>query len=159
MAAEAVRHENIVVLRTLSKAFALAGARCGVVVGGAELIALLGRVLPPYSFSTPVTERVLDAMNDEGMEKAAALVRRTVDERERLAQALTNCKVIEKLWPSAANFLLVRLTDADNVFAELRARRILIREFSNRPELADCARITVGTPAENDLLIAALQAM
>ena len=150
-------NDNLVVLRTLSKAFALAGARCGALVGTVDAVTMLSRVLSPYSFSTPVTERVLDAMTEDGFEKARALVRRTIAERERLSAALSSSDAVTTVWPSSSNFLFVRFADIDAVRAALRRRRILIREFASLPEYAGCARITVGTPEENDQLIAALE--
>jgi len=148
--------DNMVVLRTMSKAFALAGARCGALVGTPEAVVMLSRVLSPYSFSTPVTERVLDAMTDDGFVKAQELVRRTVAERERVAAALAASAAVDRVWPSQANFLFVRFEDIERVRASLAERRILIREFASLPEFVGCARITVGTPDENDRLLAAM---
>ncbi|MDH4110742.1 MAG: histidinol-phosphate transaminase [Gammaproteobacteria bacterium] len=156
---EVARYDNLAVLRTLSKAFALAGARCGVLIGCPELIALLGRVLSPYSFSTPVTERVLDVMSDAGFREAAALVQRGIDERKRVSAALAGTPAVTRVWPSRSNFILVRFREPEAVRAVLRERRILIREYAHRPELAGCARITVGTPTENDLLLDALRSI
>ena len=150
-------YDNLVVLRTLSKAFALAGARCGAVVANPDAVTMLSRVLSPYSFSTPVTERVLDALTADGFSKAETLVAQTVAERERLVTALDGCPAVVKIWPSYANFLFVRFHDVDAVRARLRDNRILIREFANLAAYEGCARITVGTPAENDLLIESLR--
>lgn len=148
--------DNMVVLRTMSKAFALAGARCGALIGTPEAVVMLSRVLSPYSFSTPVTERVLDAMTDDGFRQAEALVERTVSERRRVAAALEESDAVARVWPSSANFLFLRFRDIERVRDALRAHRILIREFASLPEFAGCARITIGTPVENDRLIAAL---
>lgn len=149
-------HDNLVVLRTMSKAFALAGARCGALVANEEAVTMLSRVLSPYSFSTPVTERVLDAMTDDGFEKARTLVARTVAERERLSVQLAQSSTVTRVWPSQANFLFVRFGNIDAVRERLREERILIREFASLPDYQGCARITVGTPVENDALLAAL---
>ncbi len=148
--------DNMVVLRTMSKAFALAGARCGALIGNPDAVVMLSRVLSPYSFSTPVTERVLDAMTDDGFRQADELVRRTVSERQRVAAALADSDTIERVWPSEANFLFVRFADIDASRERLRHERILIREFASLPDFAGCARITIGTPDENDRLIEAL---
>jgi len=156
MIGEIRNHDNLVVLRTMSKAFALAGARCGALIGNPDAVLMLSRVLSPYSFSTPVTERVLDAMTEDGFDKAQTLVRRTVAERERLAAALVRAPAVARVWPSRANFLFVRFRDLDVTRAILREHRILIREFATMPEFADCARITIGTPEENDRLLDAL---
>lgn len=149
-------NDNMVVLRTMSKAFALAGARCGALIGNEEAVTMLSRVLSPYSFSLPVTERVLDAMTDDGFTKARELVRQTIVERERLATQLEDIAVVDRVWPSSANFLFVRFTAIDAVREQLRANRILIREFNTLTEFVGCARITVGTPEENTLLLRAL---
>ena len=148
--------DNMVVLRTMSKAFALAGARCGALIGNPDAVLMLSRVLSPYSFSTPVTERVLDAMTDEGFRQANDLVQRTIDERVRVANALNDMTAIARVWPSEANFLFVRFANIDASRERLRESRILIREFASLPEFAGCARITIGTPDENDRLLEAL---
>ena len=148
--------DNMVVLRTMSKAFALAGARCGALIANPDAVLMLSRVLSPYSFSTPVTERVLDAMTDEGFCQAKDLVQRTISERVRVAAALDDMAAITRVWPSEANFLFVRFADIDAARERLRDNRILIREFASLPDFAGCARITIGTPDENDRLIEAL---
>ncbi|MEM7502307.1 MAG: histidinol-phosphate transaminase [Pseudomonadota bacterium] len=150
------KHDNMVVLRTMSKAFALAGARCGALIGSEEAVTMLSRVLSPYSFSLPVTERVLDAMTAEGFRKAQQLVQQTIAERERLAAELADVDVVERVWPSSANFLFVRFRAIDAVREQLRADRILIREFKTLVDYPGCARITVGTQEENSLLLRSL---
>ena len=150
-------NDNMVVLRTMSKAFALAGARCGALLGTPEAVVMLSRVLSPYSFSTPVTERVLDAMTDEGFAKARELVSQTVAERERVADALADLPAVERVWPSQANFLFLRFSDIERVREALTRHRILIREFATLTEFKGCARVTVGTPEENDQLLAAIK--
>lgn len=149
-------HDNLVVLRTMSKAFALAGARCGALVAAPDAVLMLSRVLSPYSFSTPVTERVLDALTDDGFEKARGLVARTVAERERVGRALQTSAAVERLWSSHANFLFLRFRDIEATRRRLRDEKILIREFPSLTGFDGCARITIGTPAENDRLLDAL---
>lgn len=156
MIADIADNDNMVVLRTLSKAFALAGARCGAMIGSPAAVTMLSRVLSPYSFSTPVTERVMAALTDEGFRQARSLIERTVEQREYMRHALEDCAAVERVWPSSANFLFVRFRDIDTVRACLRSRRILIREFASLPEFKGCARITVGTARENSSLLAAL---
>lgn len=158
MIADIADNDNIVVLRTLSKAFALAGARCGAMVGTQAAVTMLSRVLSPYSFSTPVTERVMAALTDEGFRQAKLLIERTVEQREHLRQALRDSAAVERVWPSSANFLFVRFRNIEATRARLQSRRILIREFASLPDFKGCARITVGTASENSSLIAALNA-
>lgn len=150
------RYENLVVLRTLSKARGLAAARCGAVAAAPDVIALLRRMLPPYAFSSPTTEAVLAALGDDANRAAARQVDAIVTERERLRGGLERIDGVQQVWDSAANFLLVRFADLEAVEQRLARRRILIRSYGGYPLLAGCARITVGSPDENELLLAAL---
>ncbi len=148
------RHDNLVVLRTLSKAWGLAGARCGAVAASAEIIGLLRRMLPPYAFSTPASEAILAGLADaEAAREACAAL---VAERERLARALAAQDGVVRVWPSRANFLLVRFVDLAAVTRRLEQDGVLIRAFADEPALAGCARITIGTPDENARLLRAL---
>lgn len=156
LTALAGEYDNLVVLRTLSKALALAGARCGAVVGSESLIRMLNGILAPYALATPVIDCVLDALTPENMRKSQESRNRIVRERERLSQELARNRQVSKVWPSCANFLLVQFHDLATVQKTLRARRVLIREFDGETGLANCARITVGARGENDLLLEAL---
>ena len=157
LARAAAGSSNLVVLRTLSKAFALAGARCGSVIGPADAIGLLGGVLAPYALSMPVIDCVLDALAPANLCTVEEAIAAIVRERERLAVALAEQPLVAGVWPSRANFLLVEFADAARARERLRARRILIREPEDGT-LSDCARITVGTREENGRLIEALGA-
>jgi histidinol-phosphate aminotransferase len=148
--------DNLVVLRTLSKAHALAGARCGAAVACADLIDVFCRVLPPYSFPTPVVDRVLEIVTREERLLSAAAIEEIVKERARMFSALASLPCVAKVWPSEANFLLVRFTDIGRVLAALQARKILVRDFSSEPGLENCARITIGSGVENSALLEAL---
>jgi histidinol-phosphate aminotransferase len=150
-------HNNLVVLRTLSKAHALAGARCGVAIACEPVIDVMCRVLPPYSFATPVIESVLAALSPARIARSRETVDTLISERERLDTALRNQSCIDRTWPSQANFLLARFHDLASVREYLFGKRILIRNFSDGIGLDNCARITVGTETENDALIDALQ--
>lgn len=149
-------YDNLVVLRTLSKAYALAGARCGAAIGHADLIDILSRVLPPYSFPTPVMQRVLNLLRNDGINQSSAAIAEIVAERQRMYESLRSQPVVARVWPSEANFLLVRFHDIANVLSYLQQKRILIRNFSMQPGLDSCARITIGTRAENDALLSTL---
>ena len=148
---------NLVVLRTLSKAYALAGARCGAVIGHEDLATLVAAMVSPYAMSTPVTDLVLDALQERGMEFAKRQIENIVRERSRLEKALKACPDVEKVWPSSANFILLRFRMPDRIAALLEENRILIRQFTGSPELEGCTRITVGTADETDQLLAALR--
>ena len=148
------RYPNLVVLRTLSKAWGLAGTRCGAVAAAPDVIAILRRMLPPYAFSAPSTASVLAGLDDaRGM---TVRCREIVAERERLRAALASLDVVERVWPSRANFLLARFADLSATRQALEARGILVRAFDGDTALAGCARITVGTREQNDRLLATL---
>ena len=153
-------HDNLVVLHTLSKAFALAGTRCGYVLAAPDVIAALGAVRQIYSVNVLTQAAALTAVTRR--EDFAPTVATIVSERARLFAALRELgeHVPITVWPSEGNFLLVRTPDATRVRARLRDEySILVRDFSYAPGLADCLRITVGTPEENDAVLAALSAL
>jgi len=156
VADEIARHDNLVVLRTLSKAWGLAGVRCGALLASPEVVAMLERILAPYSFSTPATDCLLEALDSTGVPDARQLVEQTIAERGRLEQGLARLDCVRHIWHSDSNFLLVQFDDLAKVHRCVSNARILIREFPGDSTLGHCARITVGDPDENDLLLAAL---
>ena len=147
-------YDNLLVLRTLSKALGFAGARCGGVAGPAAVIGMLSAVQAPYALATPVVECVEDALQANALESARDAVAEIVAERERMATALAQLDFVSKVWPSDANFLLARFDDAPRVVRHCAEHRLLLRHFGG--DLEDCIRITIGTPEENDTLLAAL---
>ncbi|MCH8179804.1 MAG: histidinol-phosphate transaminase [Proteobacteria bacterium] len=153
LAAEPQRQPHVLLMRTLSK-FGLAGVRLGYMMGRADLIEQVEKVRPPYNISVLNTEAALFALAhaDEFARQAETIKA----ERERLLAALAGMPGA-RAYPSQANMILVRVNDAAGVFAALKARGILIKNVAGLHELlANCVRLTVGTPAENDALIAAL---
>jgi histidinol-phosphate aminotransferase len=151
--------DNLVVLRTLSKALALAGARCGAVVAPAALIGLLDGVLAPYAVASPVIRSVELALSDSQLTEAQALVAEIVAERERLRAELAACKAVQQIWPSEANFLLIRFRDLPAVERCLGHAQIAIRTFADDSSLRDCARITVASANDNDRLVQAIRGL
>lgn len=150
--ARVLEFPNIVVLRTVSK-IGLAGLRVGYVVAHPAWIAEFDKVRPPYNVGA-LPQAVLPVLlaHRDVLDAQAADVRAA---RERLRAALVQQGLT--VFPSQANFLLVRLPDADAAFAALRDARILVKNFAHaHPLLANCLRITVGTPDENDALVRAL---
>jgi histidinol-phosphate aminotransferase len=146
---------NLMVMRTVSK-LGLAGVRLGYAVAAPEWIREFDKVRPPYNVSVLtqfVAERVL--AHSGTLEQQAARIRA---ERDALFEALSDLRGVAA-FPSDANFILVRVADADAVNARLKARKILVRNFhGSHPLLANCLRLTVGTPGENELLLDALTA-
>ncbi len=149
-------HDNLVILRTLSKAMALAGARCGAVITNAALIRLLNGVLAPYALSTPVIDSVMRATSSNERSAGESLITEIVAERERMTEQFASKRSVQRVWPSQANFLLVQFRDLEAILERLQTEHILIRHFSGQPGLENCARITIGDPDENDRLLAAL---
>jgi len=145
------RYENLIVLRTLSKALAFAGARCGSVIGPTAVIEMIDAVQAPYALATPVVECVENALQSENLSEAEQWLAKIVSERERLTCALKEFSFVQQIWPSAANFFLVEIDDAEALMAQSSDDKVLLRYF--RGNLSDCVRITVGTQAENDRLL------
>ncbi|TVQ29147.1 MAG: histidinol-phosphate transaminase [Wenzhouxiangella sp.] len=142
---------NLVVLRTLSKAYALAGCRLGAVIGSAELIGLLRRIIAPYPLPTPSIQaalQALDAPNDQ-RHQLEELDR----QKQRLVLVLKDHPAIERIWPGAANFILVRTRPGSALVSAAADAGIRLRDQSAQPGLNDCVRITVGRPEETDHLI------
>lgn len=153
------RYEHVVLLRTLSKFVALAGARCGIVIGAERLVHFLGNVLPPYTFPTPSIELVLEALSKDSLRVAKERISLIVSERERLARTLEDLPNVARVYPSDANFVLVETYDADRFESDARAANILVRRFRDDPALTGCVRVTVGRPRDNDRLLKAVAGM
>ncbi|HEY0229664.1 MAG TPA: histidinol-phosphate transaminase [Dokdonella sp.] len=152
------RHPNVAVLRTLSKAHALAGARVGALIADAALVDFVARIAAPYPLPTSSMRAALAVLDEAARARTQKRVVTLLVERTRVATALCALAEVDTIWPSAANFLLVRFADARATFARLLAAGILVRDFSAQPGLANCLRITLGRPDENDALIDALRA-
>jgi histidinol-phosphate aminotransferase len=144
-----------VLLRTLSKFVSLAGARCGLIVGAPELIEFAQVVLPPYTFPTPSIELVQQALSQDALRVSEERVATIKRERERLASALRDVPQVVKVYPSDANFIMVKTRDGQAFRDTARRAGILVRTFED-PLLADCVRITIGRPADNDQLLRAV---
>jgi histidinol-phosphate aminotransferase len=150
-------YPNLLVLRTLSKALGFAGARCGAVAGSADIINLLNAVQSPYALATPVVECVEDALQSEQLALSDQAVQNIIGERQRLMTAVAAYDFVLKVWPSEANFFLVRVADADAVMRRCEENKILLRHFGG--DLSDCVRITVGSPSDNSQLLSALDSL
>ncbi len=152
-------YPHLVILRTLSKAFALAGLRCGFTLANKPVIDLLMKVIAPYPLATPVADVAGQALSEEGV----ALMRQHVEElnanRRWLFEQLPQIRAVEQVFPSGTNYILVRFTDSPRVFKTLWDQGIILRDQNKNPGLAGCLRISVGTRTECERLIAALQAL
>ena len=152
-------HSNIVVLRTLSKAHALAAARIGVAIADAALIEVLRRCQAPYPVPTPCAELALAGLAPEALAETAERVALVRSERNRLRSALTGAPGVLRVYPSQGNYLLVRFRDAESAFRSLLAAGVVVRDQRSAPQLHDALRITLGSPEQNDRVISVLRAL
>ncbi|NII10333.1 histidinol-phosphate transaminase [Oleiagrimonas sp. C23AA] len=150
------RYPNLGVLRTLSKAWALAGARVGVLLADAPVIALLRKIMAPYPLPTPCVEAALVATDADGEALTRERIATVRAERRRLADALRQLPQVLDVYPSDANFLTVRLADAKASYQQLAAQGVVVRDVGRYPLLAGCLRFSIGTPQENNRLLAIL---
>ena len=156
LAGEIAAHPNLLVLRTLSKAFGLAGARLGVLIGAPEIVGLLRRIMAPYPIPSLCATAALAALDPAAGAIRARRLALIISERERLSAALAAHPKVRKLWPSAANFIALRVDDAQSLWCTLAERGVLVRDVSHNLGLENCLRVSVGTPAENDRFLQAL---
>ena len=147
-------YPNLVVMQTLSKAWGLAALRVGISFASAEIIQVMNKIKPPYNINQASQELALQALGE--LEQVNTMIVEIVNERKRLEQQLQHLKLVQLVYPSDANFLLVKVNDARGIYEYLLDKAIVVRDRS-RVELCEgCLRITVGTPAENEVLLQAL---
>ncbi|MDG1276395.1 MAG: histidinol-phosphate transaminase [Algoriphagus sp.] len=146
--------KNLLVMQTFSKAWGLASLRLGMAFASKDLIKILNRIKPPYNISGLTQETVLAAMDN--YEKVKAMVKDILVEREFLKTKLESLDFVNKIYPSDANFLLVKMPNANLVYDELIDQKVIVRNRSKVILCEDCLRITVGTRTENERLIEAL---
>lgn len=150
------QHKNLVILRTFSKAFSLAGVRMGYLLGAPEVIREFIKVRQPYSVDA--VSQAIARVVFKNRAKFERGILNIIDERARVYDALCAIKGVQA-FPSDANYILFRLDDAGAVWQKLYDRGILVRDFSSAPLLENCLRVTVGSPEENDEFLAALRAI
>lgn len=151
---ELQEYPNLVVLQTFSKAWGLAGLRLGMAFASPEIVEVLDRVKPPYNINQVTQELALQALEEVG--QVNDMIRLLVDMRDALAEVLVQLPNVEKVYPSDANFLLVKMKDARGIYNKLLEQGIVVRDRSNVKLCEDCLRITIGTEQENTMLVDAL---
>lgn len=147
-------YPHLVILRTLSKAWAAAGLRAGVAIGDPELIEKLDLIKAPYNVNAFTQQKALELLERE--DEVRERVQRIRQERERMAEILEEMDQVECVFPSEANFLLVRFKDADAVLQASKEAGILIRDRRRLPLCEGCLRITIGDSSSNDRLLNAI---
>ena len=144
-------YPNLVVLQTLSKAWGLAGIRLGMAFASPEIIGYLNKVKPPYNISEPVQELAVKALEEIG--QVNDMIVTLVNERQNMVTSLLQNEEVVKVYPSDANFLLVKFKDAAGLYKYFVEQGIVVRDRSNVILCEGCLRITVGTPLENTKLL------
>jgi histidinol-phosphate aminotransferase len=152
------RFPELAVLRTLSKAHALAAARIGVVIADPRLIAVLRACQAPYPIPTPCAELAVAGLSSAALATTQQRVATVLSERARLQDGLSALPGVRRVYASDANFLLVRFADAERAFRALLAVGVVVRDQRSAPQLDDALRITIGTPEQNARVLAALNA-
>lgn len=152
---ELAEYPNLVVLQTLSKAWGLAGLRLGMAFASQSIIEVMNKVKPPYNISQSTQELVLKALEEVG--QVNDMIKILVDMRRVLAEVFESMPTVEKVYPSDANFILVKIADARKVYEFLLTKGIVLRDRSNVELCENCLRITIGTEKENTDLIDAMQ--
>ena len=150
-------YPNLVVLQTFSKAWGLAALRLGMAFAAADIINILNNVKPPYNINQASQELAIKALEEVG--QVNDMIKEIVAMREALSEVFSSLPFVEKVYPSDANFLLVKIKDARKVYEYLLTKGIVVRDRSNVTLCDSCLRITIGTEKENTLLVDALLEM
>src|SRR6201747_800502 len=152
---ELTEYANLVVLQTLSKAWGLAGLRVGMAFGSEEIIEVMNKVKPPYNVNEASQQLALKAL--ENVDQVNAWIKETLAQRDKLVLALKDLDFVLDIYPSDANFILVKTTDPKGIYSFLVERGIIVRDRSKIDLCEGSLRITVGTPDENNVLLKTLQ--
>lgn len=152
---ELTEYANLVVLQTLSKAWGLAGLRIGMAFASEEIIEVMNKVKPPYNINEASQELALKAL--ENVNLVNSWIKETLIQRDKLVLQLKDFDFVLDIYPSDANFILVKTTDPKKIYNFLVEKGIIIRDRSKVDLCEGCLRITVGTPAENEILLQTLQ--
>ena len=154
LTAELPSYPNLIITQTLSKAYGLAGIRLGICIASEEIINILNKIKPPYNINSLTQERAISALED--WDTTQRQITQLIAERKGLFAQLEKISFVEKVYPSDANFLLVRVDDANKRYAQLIQNNIVVRNRSKQVGCENCLRFSVGTPQENQILIETL---
>ncbi len=151
---ELTEYSNLVILQTLSKAWGLAALRVGMAFASEEIIEIFNKIKPPYNINQASQELALSALGR--VEEVNTWIREIVDQREKLSAALLQLDIVTYVYPSDANFILVKTTAPRAIYTYLVEKGIIVRDRSKVELCEGCLRITIGTPEENNALLQAL---
>ena len=149
-------YPNLIITQTLSKAYGLAGIRLGICYGSAAIISVLNKIKPPYNVNELTQLRALERLSNP--EKIKSEITSIIAQRSALLKVLVDVKFVEKIYPTEANFILIKVDDANKRYDELIAKRIVIRNRTTQPLCENTLRLTIGTEEENKKLMEALKA-
>ncbi|MFH6942437.1 histidinol-phosphate transaminase [Flavobacterium sp. FlaQc-50] len=148
-------YPNLVITQTLSKAYGLAGIRLGICYASAAVISVLNKIKPPYNVNELTQQRAIVRLNDS--EKIKSEISSIIEQREELLKVLLKVSFVEKIYPTEANFILVKVDNANKRYDELIAKGIVIRNRTTQALCENCLRFTIGIPEENAVLIKELK--
>ncbi|WVD62234.1 histidinol-phosphate transaminase [Orbus mooreae] len=149
-------YPHLVILRTLSKAFSLAGLRCGFTIANKPVIDVLQKVIAPYPLAVPVADIASQALSKENIKAMQLHVLNLNHQKDKFIAELNKISLVEQVYPSYANYVLVKFKQSSTVFQQLWQKGIILRDQNKQLSLAGCIRITIGTQAECDAVINAL---
>ncbi len=150
-------YPNLVITQTLSKAYGLAGIRLGICYASAAIISVLNKIKPPYNVNELTQLRALERLSNP--EKIKSEIVSIIDQRAELLKVLVDVKFVEKIYPTEANFILIKVDDANKRYDELIAKGIVIRNRTTQPLCENTLRLTIGTEQENKKLMEALASL
>jgi histidinol-phosphate aminotransferase len=151
------KYPNLVITQTFSKAYGMAGIRVGILYASAAIIAILNKIKPPYNINVLSQEKALERIID--IDKYNIEIQTILDNKKILVEQLSEIKYIEKIFPSDANFLLIKVDDASKRYHQLIDFGIVIRNRTTQLLCENCLRITIGTKSENEKLINVLRTL
>ncbi len=152
---ELTEYENLIVMQTLSKAWGLAALRLGLAFASEKIIELFNKVKPPYNIN--LSSQQLGAKALTAVEEVNTNIKNIIEQKKILQEQLSQFSFIQKIYPSDANFILIKTNDADKLYQCLSAQKIIVRNRSKEPLCENCLRITIGNPEENQILIKSLK--
>jgi histidinol-phosphate aminotransferase len=147
-------YPNLVITQTLSKAYAMAGLRVGILYASTEIISVLNKIKPPYNINNLSQESALKKLEQSTLNFQ---IKKIINERKKMFESLVSIPFVEKIYPSDANFILIKVDDANKRYNQLIENGIVIRSRSNQALCENCLRITIGTKEENEKLITVLK--
>ena len=152
---EIKNYPNVIVTQTLSKAVGLAGIRLGILYASQEIVDVLNKIKPPYNINQLTQLKAIEILSD--YDKVIAVTNTIIEQKEVLETALTEISFVEKIYPSDANFILIKVDNANERYNQLVEKGIVIRNRNNDDLCQNCLRITIGTEEENQKLIQTLK--